>query len=48
MYDSWNVITIEINKSRKKDHKIDHLEMYSRNELKTTITKHFLSVYMGS
>ena len=42
--DSWDMITSEINKAKKKYLKIDLLKMYSRNELKTTITKHFLSV----
>ena len=46
--DSWNMITSEINKSKKMDSKIDLFKMYSRNELKTTLTKHLFSVYMGS
>ena len=44
--DSWNMIS-EINRAKKKDLKIDLLKMYSRNELKTTVTKHILSVYHG-
>ena len=46
--DSWNMITSEINKSKKMDSKINLFKMYSRNELKTTLTKHLFSVYMGS
>ena len=46
--DSWNMITSEINKSKKMDNKTDLFKMYSRNELKTTLTKHLFSVYMGS
>ena len=46
--DSWNMITSEINKSKKIVGKSDLFKMYSRNELKTTLTKHLLSVYMGS
>ena len=42
------MITSEINKSKKMDSKIDLFKMYSRNELKTTLTKHLFSVYMGS
>ena len=42
------MITSEINKAKKKDGKIDLRKMYARNVLKTTITKHILSVYMGS
>ena len=30
--DSWNMITSEINKSKKMDSKIDQFKMYSRNE----------------
>ena len=46
--DSWNMITSEINKAKKKDLKIDLLKMYSRNELKNNNTSTFLSVYMGN
>ena len=46
--DSWNTITSEIKKSKKMDSKIDIFKMYSRNELKTTLTKHLFSAYMGS
>ena len=46
--DSWNMITSEINKSKKIVGKSHLFKMYSRNELKTTLTKHLLSVYMGS
>ena len=42
------MITSEINKSKKIVGKSDLFKMYSRNELKTTLTKHLLSVYMGS
>ena len=46
--DSWNMITSEINKSKKMDSKTGLFKMYPRNELKTTSTKHLFSVYMGS
>ena len=36
--DSWNMITSEINKTKKKDLNIDLLKTYTRNELKTTFS----------
>ena len=43
--DSWNMITSEINKSKKMDSKTDLFKMYSRNELKTTLTKHLFCLH---
>ena len=47
---SWNSITNEINKlekvkSKNKDNEIDLYKMFTRNKLRTTINKHFLSSY---
>ena len=46
---SWNLLTKEIaksiKKSKTKDTKIDLLNMFSRNRLKTTISKYLLSLY---
>ena len=48
---SWNLLTREINKLEKAKSKkidmddIDLCKMFSRNKLKTTITKHLLSSY---